>query len=308
MTIAMIVAVGQNDEIGLSGELPWGHVPEDMKRFVALTSEHAILMGRKTHQSIGRLLPKRQNYVATRTAEVLSGAIPVRDLDPFLADWRDSDELLWVIGGAELYAHAEEFAERLEITRFSGKFQADTYFPAMHWSWWECSYRESEPSFSNHEITGIVFESWRKVAGWQAPLYNHAAARTDAQRAEMIRLERNRQCHFCNRMDADKIILENTSWFVLANTFPYPNTKLHLLVIPKKHYLTLAEMPQSVRQSYLEIITEVENRFQLEAYSHFMRVGAMARTGASIAHLHGHVVVGDNEGPDFEPVRVKLAT
>lgn len=308
MTIAMIVAIGQNGEIGLNGKLPWGHIPEDMKHFVHLTTGHAILMGRKTHESIGRLLPGRQNYVATRKATVLPGATPVNDIESFLGSWQDSEELLWVIGGAELYALAEVYAQRLEITRIVGKFQADTFFPPIHWSWWERKSRVGKPSLSNRQITNIAFESWEKVPGWQGSYYNHAAARTDPQRTEMQRLEQARICRFCTDNTTEEIILENAHWFVTSNAFPYASTQLHLLVIPKKHYTSLVEMPNDAKWSYLSIITEIEMRFKLEAYSHFMRVGTMARTGASIAHLHAHVIVGDSEAPDFEPVRVKLAT
>jgi dihydrofolate reductase/diadenosine tetraphosphate (Ap4A) HIT family hydrolase len=264
-------------------------------------------MGRKTHESIGRLLPNRQNFVATRQGTVLPGAIAVHDLQAFLETWRDSDQLLWVIGGAELYSYAEAYAQRLEITRLSGNFQADTFFPSMNWSWWERSNLESEPSFSNPQVTGIVFQTWKKVSGWQSPLYNHSAARTDEQRAEMERLEQAIECHFCFRDRADEIILENAHWLVVKNTFPYANTALHLLVVPKKHYLSLSEMPDEFRQSYLEIVATVEGHFELKAYSHFMRVGTMARTGASIAHLHAHIIVGNPDAQD-EPVRVKLAT
>lgn len=308
MTIAMIVAVGQNGEIGLDEKLPWGHVPEDMKRFVRLTSGHAVLMGRKTHESIGRLLPNRQNFVATRQGNALPGAIAVNDLSTFLDSWRLSNELIWVIGGAELYALAEPYAKRLEITRLSGNFQADTFFPPMHWPLWQCTSVESEPSFSNPRVTGIVYQTWEKVPGWQRPLYNHSAARTDEQRAEMERLESARECHFCSSERLGEILLESAHWFVVKNTFPYANTALHLLVVPKKHYLTSSEMPSEFKQSYLEMVAEIEAHFQLEAYSQFMRVGTMTRTGASIAHLHAHIIVGDSDAPDFEPVRVKLAT
>lgn len=307
MTIAMIVAIGHNGEIGLDGKLPWGHVPEDMKRFVRLTSGHAVLMGRKTHESIGRLLSDRQNFVATRQGNVLPGAIAVHDLQEFLETWRDSDKILWVIGGAELYSYAEPYAQKLEITRLSGYYKGDTYFPPMHWPWWERTACEAVPSFSNPNINGIVFQTWEKVPGWNSPLYNHDAARTNEQRAEMERLEQARQCHFCSSEEPDKIILENAHWFAVNNTFPYDNTALHLLVVPKKHYLSLSEMPDEFRQSYLEIVAAVEEHFELKAYSHFMRVGTMTRTGASIAHLHAHIIVGNPDAQD-EPVRVKLAT
>ncbi len=104
MSLALIVAVAKNGGIGLKDALPW-HVPEDLKRFKALTMGHAILMGRKTHESIGRALPGRRNVVITRQPLTFAGCEVAPSLDAALALVKD-DAQPFIIGGAQLYAEA----------------------------------------------------------------------------------------------------------------------------------------------------------------------------------------------------------
>lgn len=127
--LALIVAVARNDVIGRDGELPW-HVAEDLKHFKATTTGHAIIMGRKTYESIGRPLPKRRNIVVTRRigAEI-PGCEVAPSLDEALALARTSDPCPFIIGGASLYEEALPIATELHMTTIDLDVEGDTHFP-----------------------------------------------------------------------------------------------------------------------------------------------------------------------------------
>jgi dihydrofolate reductase len=138
--LALIVGVARNRGIGLRGALPW-HVPEDLKRFKALTMGHAILMGRKTHQSIGRALPGRRNIVITRTVTPFPGCELASSLEEALK-LVEGDALPFIIGGAQLYAEALPKVTHLFLTQLDRDVEADTFFPELVASQWREVKRE----------------------------------------------------------------------------------------------------------------------------------------------------------------------
>ncbi len=138
--LALIVALSKNRGIGLRGALPW-RVPEDLKRFKALTMGHAILMGRKTHESIGRALPGRRNVVITRGPLRFEGCEVAASFDAALALVKD-DALPFVIGGAQLYAEALPHVTHLFLTQLEGEVEADAFFPELEPGAWREVKRE----------------------------------------------------------------------------------------------------------------------------------------------------------------------
>lgn len=139
--LALIVGLSRNRGIGLRGALPW-HVPEDLKRFKALTMGHAILMGRKTHESIGRPLPGRRNIVITRGQGAFPGCERAGSLEAALALVTD-DALPFVIGGAQLYAEALPLVTHLFLTQLDRDVEADAFFPELEPSSWREVHREA---------------------------------------------------------------------------------------------------------------------------------------------------------------------
>jgi dihydrofolate reductase len=144
MEITLIVAMAENRVIGANNAMPW-HLPDDLRRFRALTMGHPILMGRKTHEAIGRPLPGRRNLVMTRDAtqsfpgcEVISCAEDAQRL------CQDADAL-FVIGGAELYRLFLPLANRIELTIIHREFEGDTYFPEISADTWIEVAREQRP-------------------------------------------------------------------------------------------------------------------------------------------------------------------
>jgi len=127
--LALIVAVARNGVIGNQGGLPW-HISEDLKHFKKTTSGHAIIMGRKTYDSIGRPLPKRRNIVVTRQADLeLPGCDRAKSLDEAIALARTTDPCPFIIGGASLYEEALPMTTELHLTMIDEDIEGDTYFP-----------------------------------------------------------------------------------------------------------------------------------------------------------------------------------
>jgi dihydrofolate reductase len=140
--LALIVAVAANGTIGARNALPW-RLPEDLKRFKALTSGHAIVMGRRTWDSIRRALPDRQNIVVTRDrAFVAPGAEVAHSLDEALSLAR-LPEPVFCIGGAELFRVALPFADVVHLTEIDREFEGDTFWRALDRSQWREVDRET---------------------------------------------------------------------------------------------------------------------------------------------------------------------
>jgi len=126
MALRAIAAMSLNRVIGKEGKLPW-HIPADFQWFKKTTSGHAVLMGRKTYESLGRPLPNRRNLVATRASLPHAGVEIVRDLQAFDPATYPCD--VWVIGGAEIYRQMLGRCEELYLSMIPRIIEGDTFFP-----------------------------------------------------------------------------------------------------------------------------------------------------------------------------------
>ena len=139
MDLSLIAAVAQNNVIGRNGALAW-HIPDDLKRFRALTTGHTVIMGRRTHEAIGRALPDRMNIILTRQARYTSpGCLIARSLEEAfaLAGSRKSDRKTYIIGGGEIFGLTLELATVLYLTLVHTTVEGDTYFPKLGPLWVE---------------------------------------------------------------------------------------------------------------------------------------------------------------------------
>ena len=127
--ISMIAAIASgNRALGKNGRLIY-HIPDDLKRFKEITSGHAIIMGRKTFESIGMPLPKRRNIVITRDEEYFAEDIVIAySLEEALGLVQNEEEV-FIIGGGEIYKQAISLADKLYLTIVEGSPEADTFFP-----------------------------------------------------------------------------------------------------------------------------------------------------------------------------------
>lgn len=125
MKLAIIAAIGKNRIIGKNGKIPW-HISEDLKRFKRLTSGHAVLMGRRTWESLERPLSNRRNVVLT--SQPIPSVECYSSIEDALAALKDQEKV-FAIGGAHVYAALLEMADELYLTFTDQSVEGDTYFP-----------------------------------------------------------------------------------------------------------------------------------------------------------------------------------
>ena len=147
-SLALIAAMAKNRVIGNHGDLPW-HEPEDMAHFKRTTSGHAVIMGRKTAESLKlRPLPKRRNLVVTRQSGlVLPGFEVFTDLDAAIAAARTTDPLPFIIGGGELYTLALPQITTMYLTVVDRDYAGDAFFP---------SFAENEWQEQERRVSGVL--------------------------------------------------------------------------------------------------------------------------------------------------------
>jgi dihydrofolate reductase len=141
--LALVVAIGDGGVVGKHGGLPW-RIPEDLRHFKSVTMGHAIIMGRKTHASIGRALAGRRNIVVSRTADAFEGCELARSLEEAITLARRTDEEPRIIGGAILYEEAIPLATRIFLTEVHGAYEGDAFFHLDRSGWRETSRRAAE--------------------------------------------------------------------------------------------------------------------------------------------------------------------
>jgi len=159
--LVLIAAVARNGVIGSDNRLPW-HLPEDLRHFRELTTGRAVIMGRRTWESLPerfRPLPGRRNIVVTRNPGYAApGAVLAASLPAALA--AAGEDEAFVIGGAELYAAALPLAERLELTEIDRDFVGDAHFPALDPGQWHEVARTTQIAESG---LGYAFVRYRRA-------------------------------------------------------------------------------------------------------------------------------------------------
>lgn len=155
--LSIIVAVANNHVIGQHNTLPW-HLPEDLKRFKALTMGHHIIMGRKTYESLGRLLPGRTTVIVTRNQDYhVDGAIVVNSLKQALEACK-ADAEVFLIGGAELFEIGLKQADKIYLTEIHADFDGDAFLPAFDLSSWQETSREHHKAANGLAFSYVSYE------------------------------------------------------------------------------------------------------------------------------------------------------
>lgn len=159
MKIVLIAALAKDGTIGHEGKIPW-HISDDLKRFKQLTMGHALLMGRKTFESIGKPLPGRRNLVLTRNPDFRAPPdIQVfSTLESALQHCSTAGEsVVYVIGGAEIYSQALGLADELLLTRVHKDIVGSTKFPRFNPNEWVETAREDYPEYSFVTYTRLCY-------------------------------------------------------------------------------------------------------------------------------------------------------
>lgn len=160
MPLALIVAASENDVIGVEGRLPW-RLKADLKRFQLLTMGHHLIMGRKTFESIGRLLPGRKTIIVTKQTDFqFPGAIIVRSVEEALRITAQ-DSLPFVVGGAQIYSQLIGPADWLYLTRVHTHLAGDTHLPSIDWTQWKQTEAIRHRADASNEFD-YSFETYRR--------------------------------------------------------------------------------------------------------------------------------------------------
>jgi len=155
MNIALIVAISEDGTIGNQGKIPW-HIREDLQRFKRLTMGHPVIMGRKTHESIGKPLPGRTNIVLTQNPHFAAppGVLKFPSLDAALDHCRrQNEQSIFIIGGSKVYEAALPLADKLFVTEVHRRVDGDAKFPDYNRREWTEVAREDGPECSFVEYT-----------------------------------------------------------------------------------------------------------------------------------------------------------
>lgn len=156
----MIAAAAENNALGKNNDLLW-HLPDDFKRFKQMTTNHYIIMGRKTFESFPRPLPNRTHVVITRQPEYYyENVIVVEGLAEALACVTDGEDS-FIIGGGEIYKLALPFVDKIELTRIHAQFEADTYFPELDSKEWELTDKQYHPKDDKH-LYDFTYETYER--------------------------------------------------------------------------------------------------------------------------------------------------
>ena len=143
--LSLIVAMSRNRVIGADGKIPW-HLPGELKLFKDLTMGHPIIMGRKTWESIGRLLPGRTTVIVTRQHGYgVPGAIVAHTLQEAIAACRGNEDI-FVIGGAEIFREALPIADRVYLTTVDAELPGDTFMPGFEGAAWRVQSSQAFPA------------------------------------------------------------------------------------------------------------------------------------------------------------------
>ncbi|MFT5525426.1 MAG: dihydrofolate reductase [Pirellulaceae bacterium] len=152
MIISLIVAKSKNNAIGLDGDLPW-RISADLKRFKRVTMGHHLVMGRKTFDSIGRLLPGRTTIILTRQVDfACAGALVAHSIDEAIHQASGDDEI-FIIGGAEIYRQALPQVERIYLTSVDSTVNGDVFFPALDDQQWRVVEESEHPADEKNEYS-----------------------------------------------------------------------------------------------------------------------------------------------------------
>jgi dihydrofolate reductase len=168
LKVVLVAAIGENGVIGREGQLPW-RLKSDLQHFRRVTTNHPIIMGRKTYESIGRVLPERTNIVLTRDLGLIApGAVLATSMDAAFGYAREDAkkrgvDAVMVIGGSDIFALTMAAADKLEITRVHASPEGDVLFPEIDPAHWREVRREryKRGPHDDADFTVLTYERMR---------------------------------------------------------------------------------------------------------------------------------------------------
>ena len=159
--ITIIAAAASNHALGKDNKLIW-HLSKDLQHFKTLTNGHAVIMGRKTFESMPRALPNRTNIVITRQSDYQAENVMVTSSLSEALTIAKEDPRPFIIGGGEIYKEAMSIADEIELTRVHADFEADTFFPEINSHQWKEVWREEHAADEKH-VHAFTFLRYQKI-------------------------------------------------------------------------------------------------------------------------------------------------
>ncbi len=312
MNIAIIAAVADNRVIGDQGKIPW-HLPADLRHFKELTIGKTVIMGRRTFESItdrlGGLLPNRQTIILSRAGLLseqanqalrqMSSTTSCRlagSLDDALrglpANSAEKIEVM-IAGGAEIYTQALPRAERLYLTEVHAQPPGDAYFPAFDAADWQVVHREEHLADQRHRYAYTFTTLDQKRPGGTGAFVDPTYVRSVSYRETMAKILAAGHCPFCPGSfiyHPHPILRHEGKWFITRINEPYPNARVQLLIIGEEHKETFCELTVEDLASVRELVGWAIREFSLAGGGFALRFGDTTRTGATIRHLHFHLI------------------
>lgn len=303
----IVVAYDQQRCIGDDNDLPWaGELPRDMRHFKDLTTGNIVIMGRATFESIGRPLPGRENRVISRQEglEIPGCTVYTDPEDALVIDYDDPREL-FVIGGEQIYRAYLPLARLIVATEIAARFHGDTYFPVLPEDWHELSREHVSSDQKNHYDCDFV--SYQR--GYK--YIDLTKARSAEQYEQFRRIDIDGECPFCpdaiesSSPDEMNVVAQGQHWTVIANMIPYAHTDTHLVLIAHDH----VEKPEDLTpESWADLHTVISEYTRDLPYGGIaLRFGDFTHTGASVAHLHVHILKPEDNLDEDSKVRFKVS-
>lgn len=308
----IIVAYDVNRGIGINGQMPWnmGEMKTDMRRFRQITMGNVVVMGRKTLESIGKPLEGRQNIILTKQNDfVCDGAEIAHSLEEALKMASLGGLEVFIIGGAEIYKQAIDKVDRIYATELVDSLRdIDVYFPDLNKTEWieKDRYRYNSCDTGDKYDFDVVTYDRKK-----SDFVNLDNARFADQRNVMEDIINDGVCPFCAEYLAKyhkkEILRTGRHWLLTYNQWPYDNTKLHLLAIAKYHAIHLSDMKPGAAEELFDLLKWAEINFNVSYGGVCMRFGDTKKTGATVDHLHAHLIVPEENLPKDKKVRFKVS-
>lgn len=309
MIVSIIFAMNAARIIGNKGELPWS-LPSDLRRFKQLTTGHPVIMGRKTFDSIlarnGKPLPGRTNVVITRNTSYwkqeqrnnsgkFQDCMFVSSLDEGIL-LTDIESEIFIIGGAEIYAQALPIADRMYFTQVSGAFEGDAKFPLFNMNDWGTIHDKLVCTDEHPYAYSILSRtnrapSSRRIAA--SNLVNPAFAKNIDYGNTIDEILKAGDCPFCPnnfRWHPWPILQRSGEWFITRSGWPYKNAGHHFLILGNHHLISTVEMTPEDSASVRHLTSWAVAQFNLKGYGRMSRSGDTNYTGATVQHLHFHLI------------------
>lgn len=146
MDIIIIAAMTKNRVIGKDGKLPWD-IPEELNMFRSLTKDSTVMMGRRTYDSIGHPLPKRNNIIVSRSVSAIEGVDVYNNIKDAVTKAKSYGKVIFIIGGSTIYKETIPIADKMFLSYIKKDYDGDTYFPEFNEDDWAIEKKEDHEEF-----------------------------------------------------------------------------------------------------------------------------------------------------------------